>query len=55
MTVEEEEEEHHHLPMLVVSFLKTLRYSSEDMMSSLLDSVVKHCSSEVFVSSRATW
>ena len=37
---------------LLLSFLKALRYSSEDM-SSLLDSALKRCSSEVLVSSRA--
>ena len=38
---EEEEEEHHHL---LFSFLKALRYSSQDT-SSRLDSAVKRCSS----------
>ena len=34
---------------LLFSFLKALRYSSEDMMSSRLDSAVKRCSSEVLI------
>ena len=38
---EEEEEEDHHL---LFSFLKALRYSSQDM-SSQLDSAVQRCSS----------
>ena len=36
------------------SFLKSLRYNSEDM-SSRLDSTVKRCSSEVLVSSGEVW
>ena len=39
---------------LLFSFLKALRYSSEDT-SSRLDSTVKRCSSEVLISSGVTW
>ena len=47
---EEEVEEHTTCLFLLFSFLKAMRYSSDDM-SSRLDCAVKRCSNEVLISS----